>query len=340
MVLPLRCKPKIYAELSIDSQRGEDEMAEQNVIAIIWDFDKTLIDGYMQEPLFKKFGIDAKEFWKEVNSLPARYAEMGVRVNSDTIYLNHMITCVEQGIFPELNNELLTELGKELEFYPGVFEIFQSLKSKIAEESKYKQYGIHVEHYIVSTGLTAMIRGSKINGLVEENGIWGCEFIEKPIYSSLAEPNIKNDQDVIRQTGYIIDNTSKTRAIFEINKGANKHEYIDVNSKMDKKDRRVPFENMIYIADGPSDVPVFSILKQYGGKTFAIYPKGNQQAFDQVDALRKDGRIDMYAEADYSEGTAAYMWLMSKTNEIAESIYNRIEEEGRRAVGKPPVHLS
>ena len=71
----------------------------------------------------------------------------------------------------------------------------------------------------------------------------------------------------------MIDNTSKTRAIFAINKGVNKHDYIDVNSKMDKEDRRVPFEHMIYIADGPSDVPVFFILKQYGGKTFAIHPK-------------------------------------------------------------------
>ena len=54
----------------------------------------------------------------------------------------------------------------------------------------------------------------------------------------------------------MIDNTSKTRAIFEINKGSNKFN-IDVNSKIDRDKRRVPFENMIYIADGPSDIPVF-----------------------------------------------------------------------------------
>lgn len=237
-------------------------MADQNVIAIIWDFDKTLINGYMQDPIFKKFNVNAIDFWNEVNSLPEQYAAKGIRVNSDTIYLNHMITCVEQGLFPGLNNELLKELGKQLVFYPGVIDIFQTLKSKISNNPKYQQYEIHVEHYIVSTGLTAMIQGSAIKDLVEKNGIWGCEFIEKPIHSKLAEATVKNKQDVIHQIGYIIDNTSKTRAIFEIIKGANKHDYINVNSKMDKKDRRVPFENMIYIADGPSDIPVFSNMAE------------------------------------------------------------------------------
>jgi len=35
----------------------------QNVIAIIWDFDKTLIPGYMQLPLFRHFGVDPHQFW-------------------------------------------------------------------------------------------------------------------------------------------------------------------------------------------------------------------------------------------------------------------------------------
>ncbi|WP_207708445.1 haloacid dehalogenase-like hydrolase [Eisenbergiella porci] len=311
---------------------------EQNTIAVIWDFDKTLIPGYMQEPIFSKFGIDANDFWNEVNSLPQRYAELGIRVNNDTIYLNHMITCANQGIFPELDNELLKKLGKDIEFYEGVPEIFQALKDIIRNDDKYTKFGIHVEHYIVSTGLTAMIKGSKVNNFVD--GIWGCEFIETPFRSNLeTRVDEVRKKDVIHQTGYIIDNTSKTRAIFEINKGVNKFEYIDVNSRMDKDDRRVPFENMVYIADGPSDVPVFSLLQQYGGKTFAVYPKGNIEAFNQVDGLRRDGRIDMFAEADYSEGTMAYMWLTQSVLDIADRIYNSHDEQLKSRVKTPPRHL-
>ena len=311
---------------------------EQNTIAVIWDFDKTLIPGYMQEPIFSKFGIDANDFWNEVNSLPQRYAELGIRVNNDTIYLNHMITCANQGIFPELDNELLKKLGKDIEFYEGVPEIFQALKDIIRNDDKYTKFGIHVEHYIVSTGLTAMIKGSKVNNFVD--GIWGCEFIETPFRSNLeTRVDEVRKKDVIHQTGYIIDNTSKTRAIFEINKGVNKFEYIDVNSRMDKDDRRVPFENMVYIADGPSDVPVFSLLQQYGGKTFAVSPKGNIEAFNQVDGLRRDGRIDMFAEADYSEGTMAYMWLTQSVLDIADRIYNSHDEQLKSRVKTPPRHL-
>lgn len=69
---------------------------EQNTIAVIWDFDKTLIPGYMQDPLFAKFNVASKEFWAEVNSLPKLYEEQGIRVGKDTIYLNHILTCVHQ----------------------------------------------------------------------------------------------------------------------------------------------------------------------------------------------------------------------------------------------------
>lgn len=311
---------------------------EQNTIAVIWDFDKTLIPGYMQDPIFKAYNIDARAFWDEVNALPEEYAKRGIKANRDTIYLNHMITCVNQGIFKGLNNEKLREFGKELKFYPGIPEIFQDLKDIVEKEERFKSFSIHVEHYIVSTGITEMIRGSKINEYVD--GIWGCEFIEKPIRSNLdIKIDEKNDAtSELNQIGYMIDNTSKTRAVFEINKGSNKFD-INVNSKIDKDKRRVPFTNMLYIADGPSDIPVFSILKQYGGKTFAIYPKGDVKAFNQANELIKDGRIDMYAEADYQKDTTAYMWLTENVKKIAERIYNYNLSQVINSAGKVPGHI-
>ena len=68
-----------------------------NIIAVVWDFDKTLIGNYMQDPIFKKYGVDGNTFWKEVNALPEKYwIEQGVRVNRDTIYLKRQIPWPQQ----------------------------------------------------------------------------------------------------------------------------------------------------------------------------------------------------------------------------------------------------
>ena len=300
-----------------------------NVIAVIWDFDKTLVDGYMQDPIFRKYGVDSTEFWKEVQALPEKYMrEQGVKTNKDTIYLNHFINCAQPGgIFDGLNNEQLRNFGKELNFFNGIPEFMEETKNMIENDPKFNEFGIKLEHYVVSTGFAETIKGSEISKYVKY--IWGCELIEKEI----------NGKKVIGEIGYTIDNTSKTRAIFEINKGIPDNPEIDVNSKMQKDMRRVQFENMIYIADGPSDVPAFSLVKSSGGATFAIYPKSNDEAFRQVEQLRADGRIDMYAEADYTPGTTAYMWISNAIKRCADRIYSKEKAKITESTSRAPGHI-
>ena len=300
-----------------------------NIIAVVWDFDKTLVNGYMQDPIFKEYGVDAKAFWAEVNALPEKYwKEQGVRVNRETIYLNHFINCTRKGIFPGLSNEKLRAYGKDLIFYHGIPEIFERTKALIAGEPKYREYDIKVEHYIVSTGMAEIIRGSAVMDHVE--AIWGCEFIEEE----------RGGVREISELAYTIDNTSKTRAIFEINKGVPQNPQIDVNSKMPEALRRVRFENMIYVADGPSDIPTFSLLGARGGSTFAIYPKGDRTAMRQVEQMRMDGRIHMFAEADCSEGTTASMWIENKILEFAERIYEHERSHLAASISDVPRHLT
>src|SRR5690606_32240971 len=96
----------------------------------------------------------------------------------------------------------------------------------------------------------------------------------------------------------------------EINKGTNKNATIDVNSKIAREDRRVPFQNMVYVADGPSDVPVFSVVDANGGRTYAVYRPGSHREFSQAARLLEQGRVDAFGEADYSDGSHTAMWLM------------------------------
>ena len=313
----------------------------QNIIACIWDFDKTLIPGYMQAPIFKHYNVNPKTFWKEVNELPHYYQKTDPNlVVPDTVYLNHFVTYARDGIFKGLNNALLKKLGTELEFYEGLPGFFDEVKRLVKINPAYQQHDIQVEHYIVSTGLLQMILGSEIAAHID--GVWGCEFVEEPPLPGFRHQSKQQKQDqpnIITQIAYALDNTTKTRAIFEINKGSNKIPDIDVNAKIPDEDRRVPFQNMIYIADGPSDVPVFSIINRFGGRTFAVYRPGSKEEFSQVNNLQKQGRVQSYGEAKYTEGSQTAMWLKNAINEIAELIVENRERALGDKIGQPPRHL-
>jgi hypothetical protein len=122
----------------------------QNIIACIWDFDKTLSPGYMQAPIFDWYKVDSRKFWKEVDQLPAYYKENGLDlISTDTLYLNHLLTYTRQGTFKGLNNERLRKLGGKIELYEGLPNFFDQIKKFTATNAEYAQHEIQVEHYIV-----------------------------------------------------------------------------------------------------------------------------------------------------------------------------------------------
>lgn len=331
----------------------------RNVIAVIWDFDETLIPGYMQGPIFRYFHVDEAKFWREVDALPEYYAKQRITVSRDTLYLNHMLTYVEDGYFKGLNNALLRELGGQLTFFPGLPDFLEGLRRTIKDDPEFKKHEIRVEHYVVSTGLRQMILGSKVAKYMDE--VWGCEFIERPAgagYVPLqremtliagaeaggAKKTPKRRKaavgpPVIKQLGYVLDNTTKTRAVFEINKGTNKDASIGVNASIREEDRRVPFQNMIYVADGPSDIPVFSIINRFAGKTYAVYPAGSEAHFAKVYDLKEQERVQGFGEANYEPGSQTYMWITHSAKEIARRIVEDRRLALRERVAAPPGHI-
>ena len=141
----------------------------------------------------------------------------------------------------------------------------------------------------------------------------------------------------IKHLSDYIGHTSKTRALFEVNKGVNVNPTVDVNARMSESQRRVPLRNMIYVADGPSDVPMFSILNKAGDNKLGgdnLQPRNNHK---QVKQLQEQGRIQGMAEADYRPGKAAHLWLMDSLDQIAREIV-----DGRHAafasIPNPPGH--
>jgi hypothetical protein len=308
----------------------------QTVVAFLWDFDRTLIADNMQGPIFDEYDVDPVLFWQEVDGLVEYHAKRGEVLARDLAYLLHILSYVEAGAFPGLTNAKLRELGGKLEPCPGIPEFLEATRQKVMDVQAFAREGITVEHYIVSTGLRAMIEGSSIAPHVD--GIWANTFVSanaSPGY--LERLQVDDARGPIKHLSYVIDNTSKTRPVFEINKGVNKNPQVDVNARMSEAQRRVPLRNMIYIADGPSDVPVFSILNQNGGKTLGVYTLEPRNNHKQVKQLSEQGRVQGMAEADSRPGKAAFLWLMDSLDQISSEIV-----EARRMafaeIKNPPGH--
>jgi hypothetical protein len=347
-----------------------------NVIACIWDFDRTLIPGNMQVPLFRDYGIDESAFWTAIDTFCAQLRGRNIRLSDTLVYLNFILAAVKQGYFPGFSKEKLTHYGQKLSFFPGVPEIFSLLKMDIEGNELYCANKITLEHYIISSGHVEIIRGSRVAPFVED--IFACEFLGREIEDEIpkifqkqeknqseqeerfpSENFYENEKQIslgdcsdifafeeqsekskeIKQIACVVDNTQKTRYLFEINKGCNKDFTIDVNSVIGEQNRRIPFQNMVYIADGLSDVPSFSVIRSYGGKAFAVYNPDNEEEFSQNDRMLEEGRIDAYGPTDYRPDSSTTKWLRLHVQKIAQKIVNDRALITTKAGNNLPKHL-
>ena len=157
----------------------------------------------------------------------------------------------------QLDQREVARIWCTLTIYPGVTTLFKDLKNIAA---KHPLSNPAVEFYIISGGLEDIIRGSKI--AKEFTGIWGNRFWEDPQKGHVT--HLMN----------VLTFTEKTKHLFEINKGIvnkTRKEHYAVNQHVELDKRRVPFKNMIYVGDGLTDVPCFSLLQAYDGIGFGVF---------------------------------------------------------------------
>ena len=126
-------------------------MAKQHIVALLYDFDKTLCTRDMQEYTFiPNLGLEADEFWDEAEKVATKE-----KMDSILAYMYCMIDQANKAGSP-LTRDMLVECGKHIEYHPGVVDWFE----RINEYGR--QAGVKVEHYIVSSGLKEIIDGTVI----------------------------------------------------------------------------------------------------------------------------------------------------------------------------------
>ncbi len=250
-------------------------------IAVIFDFDDTLIPDSTTAFLASR-GINTQKFWQDdVREL------VGNGYEPSLAYLNKIIDLSGDGLpLGNLTNADLKQFGRQLDsgFYPGLNAMFKDLRAIVRTLSA----DITVEYYIVSGGLQALIEGSPF---VNKNftAVYGCQFAEHPETGRIK--NIKR----------CVTFTEKTRCLFEINKGirpeqALQNQYM-VNTDIPLKHRRIPFKNMIYVGDGLTDIPCFSLVQRMGGLSFGVFNPQEQASAKRalIEFLHTDRVVSMHA---------------------------------------------
>ena len=249
--------------------------SKKPIIALMYDFDKTLCTTDMQAYTFiPNLGMSANEFWAKASDLAEKH-----KMDRILAYMYLMLDEAHIHRKPIRRSDFVA-LGKDLELYPGVAEWF----SRINRFGK--EQGVTIKHYIISSGLREIIEGSSI--YKEFDDVFAGEFLY-------------DENGVACWPKNVVNYTTKTQFLFRINKGVlNISNDDDLNRFTPEEDRPVPFRNMIYIGDGLTDVPCMKLVKVNGGCSIAVYQKGKQA---KVKDLILDQRVNFIEPADYSEGS-------------------------------------
>jgi 2-hydroxy-3-keto-5-methylthiopentenyl-1-phosphate phosphatase len=249
-------------------------MPKKPIIALMYDFDKTLCTKDMQEYSFiPSVNMKPKDFWAESTKLAKAN-----KMDSILAYMYLMLYKARQAHKP-FHREDVVSMGYALELYPGVDTWFDRINQLAGD------LGIKAEHYVISSGLREIIEGCAIYKKFRE--VFACEFYY-------------DENNVACWPKNVVNYTTKTQFLFRINKGIlDLSEDAEINKYTPEESRPVPFRNMIYVGDGLTDVPCMRLVKTYGGTSIAVYQKRHKK---EVDELLLDERVNFLAAADYQEG--------------------------------------
>lgn len=276
--------------------------ARRNTLAVVYDFDGTLTPQPMQEyTVLPQLGISGAAFWKEVN------AEVR-RTGGDSIltYMRLLVEKIEANK-AHLSREALRELASGIRYYPGVEDWFDRVNAYVDERSEGR---VETRHYIVSAGLGEILEGVSIKH----------HFTR--IYASQY---YFDHHEAARFPTIVINDTAKTQYLFRINKG--REEALEtINEYMPEAERPIPFQHMLYIGDGLTDVPCMTVVKNYGGFAVAVHKPRSRESVAVCRELTEANRIDFYAPADYREGRR----LEKRIHKVLDLIIARIRFEQER----------
>lgn len=261
-------------------------------MAIAYDFDGTLAPGNMQEYNFvPAIGMTPQDFWREATEL-----EHAHQADKILAYMRLMLHKAGTKQVP-IRKEDFMKYGNSVALFHGVRDWFSRINYYAASKN------VNVDHYIISSGLKEMIEGTPI---------------AKEFRAIFASSFMYDQHGVAVWPALAINYTTKTQYLFRINKGSlDVCDHSRINQFVPQNERTMPFENIVFVGDGETDIPSFRLVKDQGGHAIAVYPPRTSHAKEKSQELVKQGRVNFIAPATYSEGSEVDLIMKAIIDKIA-----------------------
>jgi phosphoglycolate phosphatase-like HAD superfamily hydrolase len=271
----------------------------QSIIAIIFDFDDTLAED-STDFLLREYRISTESFWSRVEVMVAKGWDPPLA------YMWRILEYVKSGKMADLTRSRLRDIGARVPLYPGLPELFEDLHRFVKSIRGFQDTGVTLRFYIVSGGLEDIMKGSGV--AAHMHGIFGCNFAFSA--KTHLPMGIKS----------AVTFTEKTKFLFAINKGLSgrmiRNKPYSVNDSVPTERRPIPFRNMVYIGDGPSDIPCFSLVVSNGGNGIGVL-KSSRRAYELARGRRTT--VGPYTP-DYRPGTDMRRMIKEVIQDIGHNI--------------------
>jgi phosphoglycolate phosphatase-like HAD superfamily hydrolase len=268
-----------------------------NRIAVVFDFDDTLVPDTV-DALLSSLDIDALEFRK--NKIRPLINEGWDKILAR--FYSLIAESKRQG--NKITQEYIAEFGQNLAPFDGVTQMFDCLR-----KSAYKRNPkVEVEFYLITCGMVEVARHNCIAPYFK--AMWGCEF-------SYGE------HGGIEFVKKIVTHTEKTRYIFQLAKGIEHHQNdgrMFVYRDVPPDELHVPLTQIIYVGDGESDIPCFSLMNQEQGTAIALYKNTTPEEWGEELSITQGQRVANLAPVHYNENSE----LMQSLTLAVESICKQI----------------
>lgn len=261
-------------------------------VAFLYDFDLTLIPTNMQEyGLIQSYSQEPEQFWKECAKL-----EKEKEMDPILSYMYLMLKKTkEKG--ENITKESLRKYGENIPFFDGVEEWFDRI-NLYAEK-----HGIDLRHYVISSGLTQVIKGTKIADKFDK--IFASDYMY-------------DEEGNAIWPAITVNYTHKTQFIFRVNKGSlDISDNKTVNEFIPHEEREVQISDMVYFGDGESDVPCMKVVKNKGGYAVAVHSPSIKN--NKAKELVITNRANYMVKADYSEGSRLDKMVKFIIREISQN---------------------